>query len=187
MIHTGEYGEYRWLVSGSQIWPLSGLVLGSHRRLRLCITSFDSGPLRLADEEVAQGWTTQGDVAISPPVSEGLAVPHDQYDEWYLLDRPTIDTGDIEVFVNYGGFTLVPPAETYQTFDPTGEKARLDWLAPIQERFWRQLDRLKPETFVAMGDNDIVVSRNHRFIQNVREAAEPGAAADPRRQYGSAG
>lgn len=174
MIQTGEHGEYRWLVSG-EVRPLTALVLQFHRGLRLWITSFDSGPLRLGDEEVAEGWTTKGEVAVSPPLTEGLAVPHDEFDEWYLLDRPAFETDEIEVFVNFGRFTLVPPAETYQTFDPTWEKAGLDWLAPIQERFWRQLGRLKPETYVAMGDHDVVVSRNDRFIQSVREAAEAGA------------
>jgi hypothetical protein len=172
MIHTGEHGEYRWLVSDSLILRLRPPVLRFHSGLRLCITSFDSGPLRLTEEEIILGWTTQGNVAISPPVTAGLAVPHDQYDEWYLLDHPAFDAGDFEVFVNYGGFTLVAPAETYQTFDRTWEKAGLDWLSPIQERFWRQLARLKPETYVAVGDKDIVVSRNHRFMESVREAAE---------------
>ena len=176
MIYTGSHGEYSWLVSGSQIWSLTDLVLRFHRGLRLCITCFDSGPLRLVDEEIAQGWTTQGQVTISPPLIEGMSIPHDQYDEWYLLDTPRFEKPDIEVFVNYGGLTLVAPAETCKTFDPTWERMGLDWLAGVQERFWLQLERLQPASYVAVGDNDIVVSRNHRFVQSVREAAEQGAA-----------
>src|SRR5262245_22659812 len=122
MIHTGSHGEYSWLVSGSQIWSLTDLVLQFHSGLRLCITSFDSGPLRLANEEIAHGWTTQGEVTISPPIIEGMSIPHEQYDEWYLFETPPLEKPDIEVFVNYGAFTLVAPAETCKTFDSTWEK-----------------------------------------------------------------
>jgi hypothetical protein len=128
------------------------------------------------EDELAQGWTTQGKVAISPLLIEGMSIPHDQYDEWYLLDTPKFDKDDFEVFVNYGSFTLVAPADVYKIFDPTSERSGLDWLVPVQERFWFQLERLRPESYVAIGDNDVVVSRNHRFVENVREAAERGAA-----------
>src|SRR5262249_3240200 len=145
-----------------QIWSLTDLVLRFHSNQRLCITSFDSGPLRPTEEEVARGWTTQGAVAISPPLIEGLPIPQEGYDEWYLLSNPRFDDNEIEVFVNYGRLTLLPPADIYRTFDPTWEKAGFDWLAPIQERLWSQLQQLKPVTYVAMGDNDVVVSLNHR-------------------------
>ncbi len=174
MIDTGKHGEYRWLVSGREVASLPDLVCRFHRRLHLCITCFDSGPLRIMDEEVAQGWTTQGEVVISPPLADGMPIPHDQYDEWYLLGAPEFDKLEVEVFVNYGCFTLVTPGDSYKTYDLTSEKSELDWLASVQERFWLQLDRLKPESYVAIGDNDIVVSRNHRFVEAVREAAPQG-------------
>jgi len=173
MIHTGQHGEYQWLVSGSEIRGLADLVVRFHCGLRLCITAFDSGPLRLTREELEQGWTTQRAVAVSPPVDESLAIPHDQYDEWYLLENPSFAENDLEVFVNYGAFTLAPPTELCKAFDPTWEKSAWEWLAPVQERFWLQLERLNPGTYVAVGDNDVIVSRNHRFIEAVHEAAAP--------------
>jgi hypothetical protein len=106
------------------------------------------------------GWAGRGAVAVSPPLGEAVEIPHDQYDEWYVLSDPAAVNG-AEVFVNYGGFSLAAPA------------ASPDWLAPIRERFWAQLGRVRPESFVAMGDNDVIVSRNSRFIQAVRAAAEP--------------
>ena len=170
MVHTGEHDEYHWLVSTSQIWPLTDLMLRFNGGLHVCITSFDSGPIRLSQEEISQGWSMQGKVAISPPIIDSLTIPHDQYDEWYILAQPAFDEIEIEVFVNYGAFTVVSLAETCKTFDPSWEKNGLDWLAPIQERFWSQLQIIKPEIYIGMGDNDVVVSRNRDFIQSVRDA-----------------
>lgn len=168
MVHTGQQGEYRWLVSGPEIGDLADIVVRFHLGLRLCITAFDSGPLRLTKEELEQGWSTNRSVAISPPIVESVVIPHDQYDEWYVLENAPYFESDIEVFVNYVPFTLVPPTETHKTFDPTWEKCGLESLALAQERFWNQLQRLHPRTFVASGDNDVVVSRDYRFIEAVR-------------------
>ena len=171
MLQTGQQGEYHWLESGPEIWDLAAIVVRFHRGLRLCITAFDSGPLRLTSEELDQGWSAHCGVAVSPPIEDSLAIPHDQYDEWYVVDDPRPLERDIEVFVNYGAFTLVPPADTYKTYDATWEKSGLEWLAQAQGRFWDQLQRIQPMTFVASGDNDVVASRNYRFIEAVRSAA----------------
>src|SRR5216684_3592875 len=126
MVHTGQLGDYHWLASGCEIWTLPELVLRFHRGLRICITSFDSGSLVLTKEELEQGWTTHRGVSISPPVEATLAIPHDQYDEWYILENPPFPENDIEVFVNYGAFSLVAPTEIYKTFDPTWDKTGLE-------------------------------------------------------------
>jgi hypothetical protein len=172
VLHTGKHGQYWWLVSEHQVRSLVDLVVQFHSRLRLCVTSFDSAPLRPTDEEVAEGWSTQGDVAISPPIINGMWIPHEQYDEWYLFDSPNLEHEKIEVFVGFGRFTLAAPAEVYDTFDPTWERSGLDWIVPIQERFWLQLERLKPESYVAIGWHDILASRNEEFIRCVREASD---------------
>ena len=52
---------------------------------------------------------------VSPPLAEGLDIPLDQYDEWYFLDEPPHHEWRPEVFVNYGGFTLVAIEEIYKT------------------------------------------------------------------------
>jgi hypothetical protein len=171
MVHTGQHGEFDWLVSTDQTWDLAEIVVRFHLGLRLCITAFDSGPLRLTTEELEQGWTKQRDVAISPPIADLLEIPQDQYDEWYLLENSLVFGGNMEVFVNFGGFTLVPAKETATALDTTRNKHGLDWLKQIQERFWAQLLRIQPRTFAASGDYDVVVSRDKRFMAAVREAA----------------
>ena len=169
-IHSGERGGYHWLVSPDFLSNLTGLVLEFHRGLRLCITSFDSGVIRPSEEEIDIGWSTLGSVMVSPPLTESLELPHDEYDEWYILDSPSFASGEFEVFVNYGGFTLVSPDEIYKTYDSTWEKTGLDYLTPIQERFWSQLEQLNPKTFVAMGDLDVVVTRDREFLSQLRTA-----------------
>jgi hypothetical protein len=168
MVQTGQHGEFHWLVSAAQIWALTDLVVRFHRGLRLCITCFDSGPIRLSHEELAAGWSARGEVAVSPTLDVAVEIPHDQYEEWYLLSDPAAVSG-AEVFVNYGGFSLAAPA------------VGLDCMAPIQDRFWAQLGRVRPESYVAIGDNDVIVSRDSQFIEAVQAAAELQSAPDTNR------
>jgi hypothetical protein len=170
MVHTGNHGEYQWLVS-PQIWLLPGLVQRHHEGLYLCIAAFDSGPIKPSDDEIAQGWRLQGSILISPPLHATLYIPHAENDEWYLFSQPDMPEAVSEIFVRYGGFTLVAPEDTYKTYDPTWEKHGLEWLGPLQEQFWEQIERLNLETYVAMGENDIVVSRHQPFMDAVHKAA----------------
>src|SRR3954452_2942757 len=113
------------------------LVLGKC----LVNTAFDSGTLNLSPEELGEGWFKHGKLAVSPPITD-VWIPHDQFDEWYVFDSPTT-FDECEVFVNYSGFSLHDPA-----------------FGEFQERFWRQLARLAPESYVAEGDNLICVTRD---------------------------
>lgn len=171
MVHSGRHGHFHWLVAPSSLPSLGETAVRFHLGLRLCITAFDSGAILPSPEEQAAGWVARGSVMISPPLAEGLDIPYDQYDEWYLLDEPLPPEWEPEVFVNYGGFTLVPVEEIYKTFDPTWERGGLDYLVPIQERFWAQMDRVDPESFIAMGDLDVVVSKRREFIEHLRAGA----------------
>ncbi|APW63947.1 hypothetical protein [Paludisphaera borealis] len=171
MVQSGRWGSYYWLVSSRELPTLEAATLRFHPGDRLCITSIDSGTCRLYPEEIAAGWTAGRNVAVSPPVDDGIDIPRDQYDEWYLLDRPPAHEWQPEVFVNYGGYTLVAVEESYRTFDPTLDRHGLDYLFPIQERFWAQIERIDPISYVAMGDKDVVVSKRLEFIKHLRAGA----------------
>ena len=41
----------------------------------------------------------------------------------------------------------------------------------IQERFWAQMERVDPVSYIAMGDLDVVVSKRREFIENLRAGA----------------
>src|SRR5262245_27310669 len=126
MVHIGKYRGYDWLATGAQIESLGDLMRQYHPGSFLCVTAFDGGPLRLDDDEISRGWRAQGDVMISPPLNESIDLPQDQYDEWYIFPLAAFPEPAPEIFVNYGGFTLVSSEDLYKTFDPACEKP--DWL-----------------------------------------------------------
>lgn len=169
MMQSGQHGHFYWLVAPSLPPSLESATLGCHPGAYLCITSYDSGPIRPSPEEQAVGWMSRGKVMISPPLVEGLDIPYDQYDEWYLLAENPPPGWEPEVFVNYEGFTLVPTEEINEAYDPTWGRVGLDGLASIQERFWSQLEHIDPISYIAMGDRDVVVSKRPEFIERLRQ------------------
>jgi hypothetical protein len=159
MLTVGSQQSYEWLVTDQQFDLLRvcpDIVLGKY----IAITSFDSGPLVLTDEEKAAGWKSQGNVAYSPEIRGPQSVPRDQYDEWYIFSSPIElgasriganifevpqEQGHVSVFVNYG-FALHPP-----------ERAHLANL------FWSQIARIHPEAYVADNDYLTFVSMKRFF------------------------
>jgi len=166
----GQRGEWRWFVTRNPIENIDALAIHEHLNQRLWIATFDSGMITPTPEELLAGWKSNEQAMVSPPLYSGLAIPSDQYDEWYIFGncRPGLDA--IERFVNYGGFNLADPRAVTPSFDPTWEPSGLVWLSPIQDRFWAQLTRLAPISYIASGDRDVVVTRNPRFAERVRRA-----------------
>ena len=108
---------------------------------------------------------------ISPRLSPGLAIPCDQYDEWYVFSDLPADVEITTRYVNYGGFNLADPAELAASQDSTWCRANYDWLVPFQARFWDDLDRIRPTTYVASGDRDVVVTSDVVFARTITAAA----------------
>lgn len=166
----GKHGRWRWFVSRSQIRDLPRLVLREHAGQRLWITTFDSGTITPNAEQVAAGWKVVDDAMVSPPLAEGIEIPCDECDEWYIFsdDRPRLR--GFEEFVNSGGFNLADPRAMAESFDPTWERSDLNWLYPIQKRFWQQIDNLSPVSYVGTGSNTVVVTQSRSFAESVRQA-----------------
>ncbi len=149
---TGQKGNYNWLeIVGSDFGYIKDLLELAPQIVRgkyVSITSFDSGPLKLSAEEINEGWYKHGEIAISPCISVSEQIPNEQYDEWYIFASAT-PFDDYKVFVNYGGFSLQAP-EHYA----------------LQADFWKQLERIGPESYFAEGDHMIWVTCNgHLFGQ----------------------
>jgi hypothetical protein len=117
--------------------------------------SFDSGPLSLSAEEKQAGWKNLESLALSPKITSVRQVPYHQYDERYIFENPPLESmlEDIEVFINFGGFSLI------------GE-----FVDEIQKRFWLQMMRLKPESYLAEGDNLIFVTKNRDIFRRISSA-----------------
>jgi hypothetical protein len=92
----------------------------------------------------------------------------DQFDEWYVFENP-VDLGrlvpasvnlfetplradEVHAFVNFGGFALHSPE-----------------MEDIVELFWRQFDRIQPESYIAEGDYLTVVSVDRAHFAAVRQ------------------
>ena len=170
-MRLGKTENYYWLVSSEEIRGAIDIVVEQRQHQYLHITSFDSGPLTLTQEEQESGWSQENEVSLSPRLNSKTAVPHDQYDEYYLSSTKLRFPSNLEVFVNYGAFTLEHPDELTKDDDPTWERNRCDFLYPFQERFWQQLSIIDPQSYVAMGDHDIFVSKNESFIMAVHRSA----------------
>jgi hypothetical protein len=176
---VGMHADYHWLTMVER--DITSL-------LRLCpevvldkfiaITRIDSGSLRLTDQEKAEGWWTsdagrvfQGSswgppeyrddwkVAYSPRITSIHGLPNEThneccagYDEWYVFEQP-VEAGEIESFVNWGGYRL---------YDPDFE-----WCA---DRFWNQMMRLTPESYIADGTVFTFVTRNSVLFPSVLSA-----------------
>jgi hypothetical protein len=168
MLAIGSQGVYEWLVTDQQFDLLRicpDVVLGKY----LAITSFDSSPLVPTDEEKAAGWQSRNNVAYSPKVQNVSSLPRAEYDEWYIFDSPAAlgvshlaenvfevaqEQGHVSVFVNYG-FALAPP-------DRTG----------LTHLFWLQMERIRPESYVADNDYLTFVSANKTLFVSVLNAVK---------------
>jgi hypothetical protein len=153
---TGSRGPYRWLVTQQD--DLSTLIKSCPQSLAgkyIAVTSLDSGPKILTDDEKGLGWDTRNEIAYSPRITlsedgylKGVRAGHCAgYDEWYVFDSPhdlgalchgnvfesDLPAGKIWTFVNYdAGFALHNPE-----------------MSCLTSLFWKQLEWTQPESFIA--------------------------------------
>ena len=168
MLTVGSQGVYEWLVTDREFDLLRicpDVVLGKY----MAITSLDSGPLVPTKEEKAAGWKNRSNIAYSSKIHDVASVPWDGYDEWYIFDNPVDlgtshirenvfevpqEQGHVSVFVNYG-FALHPPE-----------------MADLANLFWSQMERIRPESYVADNDYLTFVSANKTLIASVLDAVK---------------
>lgn len=166
MLTVGTQSAYEWLVTDREIDLLQicpDVVLGKY----IAITSFDSGPLVLTDEEKMAGWESRSNIAYSPKIETAAGLPRDEYDEWYIFNDPVDlgtshllenvfevpqESGHVSVFVNYG-FALHPPER-----------------ASLANLFWPQMERIRPESYIADNEYLTLVSSNKTLFATVLNA-----------------
>ena len=168
---TGTHEKWTWIVVRQMIRELPALTLKHHEGQRLCITAFDSGAITPSDDERALGWTLMNGIMVSPPLTARLDIPCDTHDEWYVFrDVPRLLAIE-ERYVNYFGFTLANPRELAESQDPTWDPRNYDWLIPIQLRFWANIERLDPSSYVCSGDADVIVTQDAAFAAQTLDIA----------------
>jgi hypothetical protein len=150
---TGRRGAYQWIVWNSQflaelVSAVPQIAVGKF----VIITSIDSGPFVPSAKETERGWVLKSGLAYSPQIKTPDDLPHDQYDEWYIYpSRREIDSP--EVFINFDGFRL-----RYYAADIE--------LHGSLERFWIQMERLQPESYIAEGDSLIFATRDTNLYED---------------------
>ena len=168
---TGLHGEYEWLTTrrdglDALLRACPQVVIGKY----IAITSFDSGPLPLNEIEKNAGWESRKGAGYSPKVQTVETLPFEEYNEWYVLQSPfdlgqisqtdvlkyPLPSGEIAVFVNYGGFRLHMPD--------------VPAMQDLIKLFWRQLDSINPESYIADGDLQNFACRNKDLFAAVRAA-----------------
>lgn len=168
-LYCGSQKGYDWVVSKKTLDDLLRLcpetVIGKY----VAVTSLDSGPLQLSDDEKAAGWSVHGGIAYSPKIQSIEMLPHDQFDEWYVFASPVnigelvpadnnifescVREGRVHVLVNYGGYALHLPK-----------------YVDLAQFFWEQIEWIKPESYIADGNwLNFVTSRKDLFA-TVRQA-----------------
>ena len=162
---TGVHSPWHWGVTQKTLKGVDELAVRYYPGFHLGMVAFDSGPIRPSPEELKLGWISCGDIMVSPPLRPGLEIPSCEYSEWFIVDSSPEAFPELHAFVNYDGMNLATPEEIYATFDPSWERSGQDWLIPIQERFWNQLEALNPRAYVMSGGKDIVVSTQPEFLE----------------------
>lgn len=127
------------------LYSFPQLVIGRF----LLNTSFDSGPLRLSDVEIEQGWLSIRGFALSPQIESIEQIPFEGYSEWYAFET-SFDVGEYRSFINFGGFSL---------FD--------EFFADSADRFWSQILAMDAESYFAEGDNLICATKNRVVFEQM--------------------
>lgn len=170
-IFTGTHEGWSWLVVRAMVRELPAMTTAYHQGQRLCITAFDSGSIEPSPEERKVGWTMIDGVMVSPPLTPDTDLPCDGYDEWYIFSSLPTKFDFMDRYVNYEGFNLACPHALAESQDPTWDRKHYDWLGPLQQRFWEQMHRAEPTSYVASGAADIVVTRHPDFFRQALHAA----------------
>lgn len=168
LLQTGTMNGYQWLVSTDEQLDVleccPDVVLGKY----VAITSFDSRPLRLTEEQRSAGWVSEGRVAYSPKIQQVNIVPQAYFSEFYVFGAPTdlgiladphknifeseVEQGHLHAFVNFD-FGFHDPGYT-----------------SLADMFWQQLGWIKAESYLAENDYLILVTANPEVFAAVYKA-----------------
>ena len=176
----GTHGSYFWLQSPvnprNVSQPISMLLRECPNAVRdqyVVVTSLDSGPLLLTEQQIKVGWRRHERLALSPKMHLLEQLPFEWFDEWLIFERPSAPS-EVEVFVNYGTFSLADPNPTISTMymgsDGSVREQMIAAVEPVRERFWTQIEELKPVSYVANGNCFLFVTSKLDILECVASA-----------------
>ena len=173
----GQDGDYQWITFphhrgtlGQLLRSVPGLVIGKV----IAITALDSGPATPSEDERGLGWSRIGTILWTAPITNPCQLPIAGYDEWYIFETES-DLTAVEVFVNYGGWTLQKLADPRDelkanpTWDRVAAEAGMRQDSDLKGRFWNQLKKHRPLSLVADGDWFNLVTRDPSLFEEVQK------------------
>jgi hypothetical protein len=177
-MNRGKKAGYYWLeeITPTQEWlSLENLlevcpefVLGKY----LVITAWDSGPLKLRDEDYQKGWLKHDRLAINSAVQSVNDIPYMGYDEWYIFSETPL-WEPFKVFVNDWYFSLREPEGFASDGDSSeaiiGRRDEVERMRELQELFWLQLELKRAETYISAGHRFILATREKKLYERMIE------------------
>jgi hypothetical protein len=182
---TGTHGAYRWLVTAQL--ELNALIQRCPEAVvskYVAVTSLDSGAMVLTDQEKLDGWQSRNEIVYSPQIKSAHDVQTERlpdgfasYNEWYVFNsrfdlghlwhgnvfEAPPKPGQVSTFVNFG--------HNFALHDPE--------LATLAKLFWKQLDWIQPESYVADSDSHLTFVTRHEDLfvaaRNVVSGIAPNA------------
>lgn len=151
----GQQGNYKWLeMAYPSVWDLLKVAPQIVTDKYVSITR-DANSVELSSEEIKQGWRNHGpmdELVISPLIAAVNQLPHNPWEEWYVFAEPT-EIKDYEVFVSQNGFSLIADTSA--------------WVIQALEKFWSQIERVGPESYLADTDYLIWVTTDFLLFEQV--------------------
>ena len=151
---TGREGEYFWLACHECHWTIPDYFVRRYPAVFLdrtvAVTASDSMP------EPDPFW-------IADAVSIEELPPLDGWDEWWIFEGPPQPRDMPDAFVNIGSFSLAPLGEVHPP-DPTWDRSTYVVDANLRSRFWAEVVRLNPESYLAVGDTFLFASRREELV-----------------------
>jgi hypothetical protein len=166
MFH-GVQGEYRWLeTSAHQVYDVLHVCPAAAANKNIVITSCSAEPLQPTEEERQRGWRVNGRSIYIPVGNSVSAIPFEVFDEWYIFSAAAPER-DYKNFVKFDWFTLGPAQSLYSQSGTHFDLKRM------QRWFWREMERVRPESYLACGTRLKFVTCNAaNFNQVLRGLSE---------------
>lgn len=165
MINSGKYSEYYWIEIVSDSYNMDSLILLFPEFIidkYLSIISFDSDSFVPTDDELQRGWVYEDEIAYFDKVTAFELSQNslfDIYDQWLLFDTKQ-RFKSMDIFVNYSGFSIdLNASREILTLKDT-------------ERFWNQIEKIKPQKFILNGDKLIFGTNNHMEFEKVKASCQ---------------
>jgi hypothetical protein len=168
---TGFSSTYEWLETDHDLRTLLDLCPAIVASRYLAITSIDSGQFAPSEVDLSRGWKQIGGIAYSPLIRSVEDLPRncccDLFDEWYLFETPPA-LGKL-CYDNI--FTTELASPNVFAFVNFYFRPSLLTMRELSEFFWKQINWMQPETYVANGADCLVFATGNRHLFNLVYAA----------------